>query len=1072
MLKLFKYYKRYWLLFLIALACIFGQAQSELALPDYMSDIVSNGIQAGGFKDSVADVLSVTTYDHLLSVSTSSHKKTIQKSYKLVKHKDLSSQLKKTFPKAGDLYVLKDNVDHDKLNDAMIKGMLIVNGMSGNNVSKSMVKKLSKSVSTAQSKINDGKKSYNKGKKKFDDGKKQYQKGLAAYHKNYAKFKKGITSYNKGVVQLNKAKAQYQKGVAQLNKGKAQYQKGVAQFNKGKAQYQKGVAQLNKGKAQYQKGLASYNKGLAQYQSGLKQYQNGVKQYNSLKSGYEKLSKVQSQYEALTKQINATTDPAAKAQLEAQANQLKAALSSEQSKKVLAARASLSTMKTKLDTAKAKLTSAKTKLDQAKTKLATAKKKLDVGEAKLAPAKKKFEVAEAKLAAAKKQITTGEAKLAAGKKQLDAGEQKLKTAKVKIDQGKKQFATAKTKLDKAKKGIDKGEKKLAEAKTKLDDGQKKVDEMKKALDDKNYFYFIDQMSTKQKNKMFKNIDKQMKTMGTSTMNIAGGRAVKSEFKALGADTDQIQHQYIITAGIKMVIIAALGAVVTIAAAFFASKIGAGVARDLRLALFKKVESFSHQEMDHFSTASLITRSTNDITQIQTVLVLIVRLVFYAPILGIGALLHALESSVSMTWTIAAVIVVIMGIMLVIFAVAMPKFKIMQTLIDKLNLSMRENLNGVLVIRAFGNEKESERRFDDSNKNLTKVNLFVNRVIVSLIPIMMFIMNGFSLLIVYTGAHQIDKGNIQIGEMMAFLQYGMMIIMAFLMIAMIAMFLPRAGVSAVRIAEVLNTEPAIKDDENPQDFDDLQRGRVVFDDVTFTYPGSGSPALEHISFTAEPGKTTAFIGSTGSGKSTLINLIPRFYDVTEGSVSVSGVDVRHADLFKLREEVGMVPQKGLLFSGTVKSNVAYGAKEVSDEDVEMAIDVSQSREFVDKLPEGEDSPIAQGGTNVSGGQRQRLAIARALAKRSHILVFDDSFSALDFKTDAKLRHELKKMSDKDQSTVLIVGQRIASIMDADQIIVLDEGRIVGKGTHKELMETCEVYKEIAYSQLSKEELDNE
>ncbi|MCT3476110.1 ATP-binding cassette domain-containing protein [Lactobacillus delbrueckii subsp. lactis] len=602
-------------------------------------------------------------------------------------------------------------------------------------------------------------------------------------------------------------------------------------------------------------------------------------------------------------------------------------------------------------------------------------------------------------------------------------------------------------------------------KAQLDQAKKQIDAMETAYQKKDLAYFFKQMSTKQKQKIYDSIDKQMKKMGTSTMNMAGSRAVKLEYKRLGASTSKLQTSYIKTAGLKMLGIALLGSVVTILAGLLASRVGAGVARDLRLALFEKVESFSNTEMDRFSTASLITRSTNDITQIQQVIVLMIRMVAYAPILGIGALLHALDSSPSMTWIIGLVILLIFIILMITMGLAMPKFKIVQKLIDKLNLSMRENLTGMLVIRAFGNEKVSEDRFDESNRNLTKVNLFTNRVMSTLMPVMMFIMNTVALVIVYAGAKQIDLGKLQIGSMMAFVQYAMMIIMAFLMVAMIAIFIPRASISAGRVAEVLETEVEI---ESPAESKSSEENTgVIFDDVTFTYPGSQEAALEHISFTAPAGKTTAFIGSTGSGKSSLINLIPRFYDVTSGKVTVDGIDVKDYDLQDLRERIGLVPQKGQLLTGTVKSNVLYGAKD--DSHLAEALRVSQSEEFVDRLPGKLEAPIAQGGSNVSGGQRQRLAIARALAKDPEILVFDDSFSALDFKTDAKVRLELTKMAAKEMTTVLLVGQRIASIMDADQIIVLDEGKIVGKGKHQDLLKNCQVYREIAYSQLSKEEL---
>lgn len=778
MIKLRKYILPYLLPILLAIAFIFGEAQTELALPDYMSDIVTNGIQAGGFKDSVADVLSPQTYRQVMTYSTKSHQQTIKASYRYVKAADVSSDLKQTFPKGKNLYVLKKNADRDKLNKAMLRGMILYYTLTGNknsDTSKKFLKNISKGIKTAKDK-------YAKGEK-----------------------------------------------------------------------------------------------------------------------AYQQLAKV------------APTSP--------QAVKMKAQL--DQAKKLI----------TKMETA--------------------------------------YQMA----------------------------------------------------------------------------------------------YFFKQMSAKQKQKIYDTIDKQMKKMGTSTMNMAGGRAVKLEYKRLGASTSKVQTSYIQTAGLKMLGIALLGSVVTILAGLLASRVGAGVARDLRLALFEKVESFSNTEMDRFSTASLITRSTNDITQIQQVIVLMIRMVAYAPILGIGALLHALDSSPSMTWIISLVILLIFVILMITMGLAMPKFKIVQKLIDKLNLSMRENLTGMLVIRAFGNEKVSEDRFDESNRNLTRVNLFTNRVMSALMPIMMFIMNTVALVIVYAGAKQIDLGKLQIGAMMAFVQYAMMIIMAFLMVAMIAIFIPRASISAGRVAEVLETQAEI---ESPAESKSGKENTgVIFDDVTFTYPGSQEAALEHISFTAPAGKTTAFIGSTGSGKSSLINLIPRFYDATSGKVTVDGIDVKDYDLQDLRERIGLVPQKGQLLTGTVKSNVLYGAKD--DSHLAEALRVSQSEEFVDRLPGKLDAAIAQGGSNVSGGQRQRLAIARALAKDPEILVFDDSFSALDFKTDAKVRRELTKMAAKEKKTVLLVGQRIASIMDADQIIVLDEGKIVGKGKHQDLLKNCQVYREIAYSQLSKEEL---
>ena len=580
------------------------------------------------------------------------------------------------------------------------------------------------------------------------------------------------------------------------------------------------------------------------------------------------------------------------------------------------------------------------------------------------------------------------------------------------------------------------------------------------------------MDESQKAKMFEDIDKKMDTMGESTLKIAAGNGVKAKYKKLGADIDKVQTDYILKTGLKMLGIALIGTLAAISVAFFATKVGAGVARALRKDVFEKVESFSNEEFNHFSTASLITRTTNDITQVQNVTMMLLRIVCFAPIIGIGALIKVLTDSPSMAWIIAVVILVIFGVMAVAFAVVMPKFKIIQNLIDRLNLTMRENLSGMLVIRAFGNEKHSEDRFDKANKDVTNLNLFVNRSMASIMPIMMFIFNVVTLVIVYYGSKQIDLGNLAIGQMMAFMQYAMQIIMSFLMIAMIAIMLPRASVAANRVYEIIETKPTIQDPTNPIALDESKKGLVEFNHVSFAYPGANEPVLKDIDFVAKPGQTTAFIGSTGSGKSTLINLVPRFYEVSKGSIKVSGVDVRDMTQHELRNHIGLVPQKGNLFSGTIRSNLKYGAPEATDEELEEVIRIAQAKEFIDQKEEGLDTEISQGGTNVSGGQKQRLAIARAIAKNPDIYIFDDSFSALDFKTDAKLRQELNQLVKKTQSTVLLVGQRIASIMNADQIIVLDEGQIVGKGTHDELMESCQVYQEIAYSQLSKEELSHE
>lgn len=585
------------------------------------------------------------------------------------------------------------------------------------------------------------------------------------------------------------------------------------------------------------------------------------------------------------------------------------------------------------------------------------------------------------------------------------------------------------------------------------------------------YQVLSMMDQKNKQKMSEQVDAQIDAMGESTMMIAAGNGVKSEYGRLGVDVNKVQTQYILNAGLVMLAIALLGSLSAIFSAYLSSKVGAGVARDLRKAVFEKVESFSNTEFNKFSTASLITRTTNDITQVQNLMTMLLRIVLFAPMMGIGALYKALTNSTSMTWIILMILIVIMAILIILIKVVLPKFKIIQSLIDKLNLTMRENLSGVLVIRAFGNEKHSEERFDKANDDLTKINLFVNRAMATLMPLMSFIMNIATVLVVWVGAQQLDLGNIAIGDMLAFIQYAMHIIMSFLFVAMIFIMIPRASVAADRIYEVLSTETLIHDPENPVQFDKNKKGLIEFKNVTFKYPGAHEAVLSDINFVAEPGKTTAFIGSTGSGKSTLINLIPRFYDVTDGEILVDGVDVRNVKQHDLRELIGVVPQKGVLFSGTIRSNLQYGAHDATDEELNEVIRIAQAKEFVDDKPKGLSEEIAQGGTNVSGGQKQRLAIARALAKNPEILIFDDSFSALDFKTDAVLRKELSQLTAKSQNTVLIVGQRIASIMDADQIIVLDKGKIVGKGTHDELMKDCLVYQEIAYSQLSKEELAN-
>lgn len=543
--------------------------------------------------------------------------------------------------------------------------------------------------------------------------------------------------------------------------------------------------------------------------------------------------------------------------------------------------------------------------------------------------------------------------------------------------------------------------------------------------------------------------------------------IKNEYKAIGINTSKLQEQYILNSGLFMLLIALLSMVATVIVGFLSARVAAGLGRNLRFNMFKKVESFSSTEFDKFSTASLITRTTNDIQQVQMLMVMLLRIVFYAPILGIGGILKVVSTNTNMGWIIAVAVMVILSIVIIMFSVAIPKFKIVQKLVDKLNLVTRESLVGLLVIRAFNTQKHEEERFDKANTDLTRTNLFINRTMSLMMPLMMLIMNSITLLIVWVGAHQIDSGLMQVGDMMAFIQYTMQIIMSFLMISMVSIMLPRAAVSAQRISEVLSVKSSIIDPENPRTFDPFIKGTVEFKNVSFQYPGAEDNVLCGINFTAKPGQTTAFIGSTGSGKSTLINLIPRFYDVTSGQILVDGVDIREVTQHELREKIGYVPQKSSLFSGTIESNLRYGVDNASDQEIKKAAEIAQALDFIGEKPEGFNEPISQGGTNVSGGQKQRLSIARTLVKNPEIYIFDDSFSALDFKTDSTLRKALK--TEITESTLLIVAQRISTIMDADQIIVLEEGKIVGKGTHKALLENCTVYKEIASSQLSKEEL---
>jgi ATP-binding cassette subfamily B protein len=581
------------------------------------------------------------------------------------------------------------------------------------------------------------------------------------------------------------------------------------------------------------------------------------------------------------------------------------------------------------------------------------------------------------------------------------------------------------------------------------------------------FSLLEMMPSAQRSQLTAAFEENFEVLGDSMVTQMAVGTVKTEYEAVGMDIDKLQSDYILRTGGTMLLISLLGGVCTIAVGYLASRTAAGVARDVRRDVFRKVESFSSAEFNTFSTASLITRSTNDVTQVQMVTFMILRMVFYAPILGVGGVIRAIGKGASMSWIIAAAVLTLLTFILIVFAVALPKFRIIQSLIDRLNLVTRENLSGMMVIRAFNKQQFEEKRFDKANRDLTDTSLFVARVMVTMMPFMMLILNGLSLLIIWVGSHQVAEANMQVGDMMAFLQYTMQIVFAFLMLTMMFIFLPRAAVSGARIADVLETELTIKDPESPKEFSEPFKSQIEFKNVSFKYPDALDNVLHDISFTAQPGETTAFIGSTGCGKSTVINLIPRFYDVTEGEIFVDGTDIRQVRQTDLRDKIGYVPQKGTLFSGTIESNLLYADENASAEDLKEAIKIAQASEFVFGDGDGLAAEISQGGTNVSGGQKQRLSIARALVKKPPIYIFDDSFSALDFKTDSALRKALKEKTG--ESTVLIVTQRVATVKNADQIIVLDEGRLVGKGTHEELMETCETYQEIAFSQLSKEEL---
>ncbi len=581
------------------------------------------------------------------------------------------------------------------------------------------------------------------------------------------------------------------------------------------------------------------------------------------------------------------------------------------------------------------------------------------------------------------------------------------------------------------------------------------------------FALLPKLPADQLSKMTSSVSEKFASMSESMINQSAAASIKAEYEALGVDAGKFQTAYILRIGGLMLLLTLATVVCTIVVGLLSARVAAGVSRDIRRDVFAKVEGFSKAEFEKFSTASLITRSTNDITQIQMVIIMIIRMVFYAPIIGVGAVIHAVNKSPSMTWIIALAVGILLVVIVTVFTIALPRFKKIQSLIDRLNLVTRESLSGIMVIRAFNTQQFEAERFDKANTDLTQNSLFVNRIMVVLMPIMMLLMNGLSVLIIWVGAHQVANSALQVGDMMAFMQYAMQVVFSFLMLSMMFIILPRASVSAGRVAEVLAIEPTIVDPKEPKQFDTKTNGLVEFRDVSFRYPNAEEDVICGINFTAKPGETTAIIGSTGSGKSTVINLIPRFFDVTAGSILVDGVDIREVKQSDLREKIGYVPQKGMLFSGTIESNLLYADENADEETLKKAIAIAQAEEFVNAKEDGFKTEISQGGTNVSGGQKQRLAIARALVKQPPIYIFDDALSALDFKTDSALRRALKKETGK--STMIIVTQRVSTVKTAEQIIVIDEGKIVGKGTHQQLMKDCETYREIATSQLSKEEL---